>query len=639
MKVERDRETGQDREIGRDEGVEPDDADDLRSLTPQQQRPGGGWQSMAAPTQRSRNIGLVLRRLVDLLAAERPRLLLVAVVSVAGVTLNVFGPLVLGHATNVIVDGAIHHDVDFARLHTILLEAAGLYAGSAILTLFSAYTLTGVVQRLMQSLRRSVEAKIHVLPLSYIDRGSRGDLLSRVTNDIDNLAQSLQQTMSQMLNSLLLVVGVAIMMFTISPLLAAVALVTVPLSVFSMRTIAKRARPRFIAQWRTTGTLNGMVEEVFSGHAVVKAFGRQREVEARFRATNRELYESSFRAQFMSSVMQPVTMFLGNIQYLLVAVIGGLRVASGAISIGDIQALLQYTRQFSMPITQLASMMNLFQSGMASLERVLEVLDAEEESPDAPPLPARPTLGRVAFEDVTFSYNPRVSLIESLSLVAEAGETVAIVGPTGAGKTTLVNLLMRFYEVGSGRITVDGDDIVTMPRAQLRAKMGMVLQDTWLFAGTIRDNIAFGRPDATEQEIRSAAEATYVDRFVHSLPEGYDTLINEEADNISAGQKQLITIARAFLARPSVLILDEATSSVDTRTEVQIQLAMNRLRSDRTSFVIAHRLSTIRGADIILVMEDGRIVEQGSHANLLEEDGAYARLYKSQFIGPVAEVE
>ena len=354
----------------------------------------------------------------------------------------------------------------------------------------------------MQSLRRSVEAKIHVLPLSYIDRGSRGDLLSRVTNDIDNLAQSLQQTMSQMLNSLLLVIGVAIMMFTISPLLAAVALVTVPLSVFSMRAIAKRARPRFIAQWRTTGALNGLVEEVFSGHAVVKAFGRQREVEARFRATNRELYESSFRAQFMSSVMQPVTMFLGNIQYLLVAVIGGLRVASGAISIGDIQALLQYTRQFSMPITQLASMMNLFQSGMASLERVLEVLDAEEESPDALPLPTGPTLGRVAFEDVTFSYNPRVSLIESLSLVAEAGETVAIVGPTGAGKTTLVNLLMRFYEVGSGRITVDGADIVTMPRAQLRAKMGMVLQDTWLFAGTIRDNIAFGRPDATEQEIR-----------------------------------------------------------------------------------------------------------------------------------------
>ena len=618
---------------------EQDDQDELRTLTQQGQGGGGRWQSMAAPTERSRDIRAVLRRLVGLLGAEGPKLVLVAVMSVAGVTLNVLGPLVLGHATDLIVSGSIGHGINFSRLHTVLLEAAALYAGSAILTLFSAYTLTGVVQRLMQNLRRSVEAKIHVLPLSYIDRGSRGDLLSRVTNDIDNLAQSLQQTMSQMLNSLLLVVGVAIMMFTISPLLAAIALTTVPVSVFAMRSIARRARPRFISQWRATGALNGIAEEVFSGHAVVKAFGRQREVEAQFRATNDELYESAFRAQFMSSVMQPVTIFLGNIQYLLVAVVGGLRVASGAITIGDIQALIQYTRQLSMPITQLASMMNLFQSGMASLERVLEVLDTEEESPDPLPLPTRPTLGRVAFEEVTFSYQPRVRLIESLSLVAEAGETVAIVGPTGAGKTTLVNLLMRFYDVGSGRITVDGVDIASMPRAQLRAKMGMVLQDTWLFAGTIRENIAFGRPGATDEEVRRAAEATYVDRFVHSLPDGYDTLLNEEADNISAGQKQLITIARAFLARPSVLILDEATSSVDTRTEVQIQLAMNRLRSERTSFVIAHRLSTIRGADIILVMEDGSIVEQGSHAELLARDGAYARLYKSQFVAPVAEVE
>jgi ATP-binding cassette subfamily B multidrug efflux pump len=620
--------------------ADQEDQEDLRTLAPRQAGPGGGrWQSMAAPTERSQDIRAVLRRLVGLLGAEGPKLVLVAVMSVAGVSLNVLGPLVLGHATDLIVNGSLGHGIDFARLHTVLLEAAALYAGSAILTLGSAYTLTGVVQRLMQNLRRSVEAKIHALPLSYIDRGSRGDLLSRVTNDIDNLAQSLQQTMSQMLNSLLLVIGVAIMMFTISPLLAAVALTTVPVSVFAMRTIARRARPRFISQWRATGALNGIAEEVFSGHAVVKAFGRQREVEARFRATNDELYESAFRAQFMSSVMQPVTIFLGNIQYLLVAVVGGLRVASGAITIGDIQALIQYTRQLSMPITQLASMMNLFQSGMASLERVLEVLDAEEETPDPPPQPSQPTLGRVAFEAVTFSYHPRVKLIENLSLVAEAGQTVAIVGPTGAGKTTLVNLLMRFYEVGSGRITVDGTDIAAMPRAQLRAKMGMVLQDTWLFAGTIRDNIAFGQPGATEEEIRQAAEATYVDRFVHSLPDGYDTLINEEADNISAGQKQLITIARAFLARPSVLILDEATSSVDTRTEVQIQLAMNRLRSERTSFVIAHRLSTIRGADTILVMEDGSIVEQGSHSDLLARDGAYARLYQSQFVAPVAEVE
>ncbi len=615
------------------------DDDELRSLNPEQGRAGGGWQSMAVPTERSRDIKAVVRRLAGLLATERPKLLLVAVASVAGVVLNVLGPLILGHATDLIVTGALGHGIPFGRLHTVLLEAAGLYAGSAILTLVSAYTLAGVIQRLMQSLRRSVEEKIHALPLSYIDRGSRGDLLSRVTNDIDNLAQSLQQTLSQMLNSVLLLIGVAVMMFTISPLLAGVALATVPLSVYSMRTIARRARPRFISQWRATGALNGIVEEVFSGHAVVKAFGRQREVEARFRSTNDELFESAFRAQFMSSVMQPLTMFLGNIQYLLVAVIGGLRVSSGVITIGDVQAFIQYARSFSMPLTQLASVMNIFQSGMASLERVLELLDEEEESADPLPHPPSSTLGRVAFEGVTFAYHPDDRLIESLSLVAEAGQTIAIVGPTGAGKTTLVNLLMRFYDVRSGRITVDGSDIATMPRGQLRAKMGMVLQDTWLFAGTIRDNIAYGRPVATEQEVRRAAEATYVDRFVHSLPEGYDTIINEEADNISAGQKQLITIARAFLADPSVLILDEATSSVDTRTEVQIQLAMNRLRSQRTSFVIAHRLSTIRGAHIILVMEDGRIVEQGSHSELLSQEGAYARLYKSQFVAPVAEVE
>jgi ATP-binding cassette subfamily B multidrug efflux pump len=418
-----------------------------------------------------------------------------------------------------------------------------------------------------------------------------------------------------------------------------VALTTVPVSVWGMRAVAKRARPKFISQWKHTGDLNAQIEETFTGHAVVKSFGRQREVEQRFRETNDELYESSFGAQFMSSLMQPWTMFLGNIQYVIVAVVGGLRVASGAISIGDIQAFIQYSRTFSMPLTQLASIMNVFQSGIASFERVVEFLDADEQSLDALLVEnAPPTEGRVEFRDVTFSYDAEVPLIENLSLVAEPGQTVAIVGPTGAGKTTLVNLIMRFYELNGGAILLDGCDIASMPRSELRSKIGMVLQDTWLFGGTIRDNIAYGNPDATEAQILEAARATYVDRFVHSLPDGYDTMINEEGDNISAGQKQLLTIARAFLADRSILILDEATSSVDTRTEVLIQEAMNALRKGRTSFVIAHRLSTIRGADAILVMEHGRIVEQGSHTELLAHDGPYSRLYNSQFVAPAVDV-
>jgi ATP-binding cassette subfamily B protein len=607
-------------------------------VAPPAARPGGRWVAAGEPTERSKDLGAVTRRLARLLASEKPRLILVGFTSVTGVVLNVFGPKVLGHATDIIVEGFVHHHIDFAKLHAVLMEAVLLYVGSAFFSLITAYTLAGVVQRLMQRLRRAVEDKIHALPLSYIDQGARGDLLSRVTNDIDNIAQTLQQTLSQMLNSVLLMVGVAAIMFTISPLLAVVALSTVPVSVFVMRGIAARAKPRFIAQWRSTGELNAIVEEAFTGHAIVKSFGQQREVEARFRMKNDELFESSFGAQFMSSLMMPATMFLSNIQYVIVAVVGGLRVASGALSIGDVQAFIQYSRTFSMPLTQLASMMNMFQSGIASLERVFEVLDAKEEDPDPPVTPAPPTEGRVTFEDVSFSYNPDAPLIEDLSLIAEPGQTIAIVGPTGAGKTTLVNLIMRFYELDAGRITIDGRDIAQTPRPELRAQIGMVLQDTWLFGGTIRDNIAYGNPAATDDQILEAARATYVDRFVHSLPDGYNTLINEEADNVSAGQKQLLTIARAFLADPSILILDEATSSVDTRTEVQIQEAMNRLRAQRTSFVIAHRLSTIRGADVILVMENGRIVEQGSHADLLLAGGAYSRLYNAQFVAPAVEV-
>ncbi|HEY3485243.1 MAG TPA: ABC transporter ATP-binding protein, partial [Ilumatobacteraceae bacterium] len=497
-----------------------------------------------------------------------------------------------------------------------------------------AFILAGVVQRSMYRLRESVEAKMHRLPLSYVDRTSRGDLLSRVTNDIDNLAQSLQMTVSQIVTNLLTMIGVTVMMFTISPFMAAVALVTVPISAWLITYIGKRARPRFISQWRSTGALNAQAEEVFTGHAVVKSFGRQREVEARFSEDNDELYESSFAAQFMASLIQPAMLFMGSVQFILIAVVGGLRIASGAISIGDMQAMIQYSRQFAHPLTQLASMTATFQSGIASLERVIELLDADEQTPDPPATPnPQPVRGRIVFDDVSFSYSPERRLIEGLTVVAEPGQTVAIVGPTGAGKTTLVNLLMRFYELDSGTISLDGRDIATMPRHELRSKIGMVLQDTWLFGGTIRDNLAYGNPHATDDQILEAARTAYVDRFVHSLPAGYDTVINDEGDNISAGEKQLVTIARAFLADPSILILDEATSSVDTRTEVLIQKALKKLRAQRTSFVIAHRLSTIRGADVILVMEDGRIVEQGKHAQLLEREGAYARLHQAQFAG------
>jgi ATP-binding cassette subfamily B protein len=609
-------------------------------LSAPETRAAGRWNSAGVPGERSKDFKGTIKRMAGMLGPMWVVLIVVAVVAIVSATLNVFGPRVLGHGTDLIVAGFKAHHMPFGALHHVLFEAIALYAASSALSIVSAYMLAGVIQRLMFKLRSDVEDKVNRLPLSYIDRQQRGDLLSRVTNDIDNVAQSLQQTLSQMLTSVLLLIGCAVMMFTISPLLAVVALTTVPVSVFGMRAIAKRARPKFISQWKSTGLLNAQIEETFTGHAVVKAFGRQREVEKRFRDTNDELYESSFGAQFMSSLMQPFTMFMGNIQYVIVAVVGGLRFASGAISLGDIQAFIQYSRQFSMPLTQVASMMNVFQSGIASFERVIEFLDAEEQSPDAvPSVNPPPTRGRVEFRDVTFSYDPDRPLIESLSLVAEPGQTIAIVGPTGAGKTTLVNLIMRFYELNGGVITLDGRDISSIPRAELRSKIGMVLQDTWLFGGSIHDNIAYGNPDATEAQILEAARATYVDRFVHSLPDGYQTLINEEADNVSAGQKQLLTIARAFLADPAILILDEATSSVDTRTEVLIQEAMNALRKDRTSFVIAHRLSTIRGADVILVMENGSIVEQGSHAELLAHDGPYSRLYNSQFVAAAVDVD
>ncbi|MDQ1431896.1 MAG: ATP-binding cassette, subfamily multidrug efflux pump [Actinomycetota bacterium] len=593
------------------------------------------------PVERSENFGNVVRRLLHRMAPERLRVTAVLLFAVVSVTLTVIGPRFLGHATNIIVAGIRSpQGINFTDLHMVLLEALLIYIGAAILSYTQSYILAGVVQRSMSKLRSDVEDKLNRLPLAYVDSQPRGDLLSRVTNDIDNVAQSLQQTLSMMLTSTLTIIGVVIMMISISPLLAIITIVTVPLSLLTMKIITSHSKKRFIAQWRYTGTLNAQVEEAFTGHALVRVFGQQDEVQRTFDEQNEHLYRSSFGAQFISGTIQPAMMFLGNLNFLAIAVIGGLRFSSGQISIGDIQAFIQYSRQFTQPLTQLAAMANVLQSGIASLERVFELLDVAEQSPDpAEPLTDEEPQGRIEFAGVHFSYDPSRPLIEDLSLVADPGATVAIVGPTGAGKTTLVNLVMRFYELDDGVISLDGMDVADMRRHDLRANVGMVLQDTWLFEGTIRENIAFGNPDATEEQIVEAAKATHVDHFVRSLPDGYDTVVDDEGTSVSAGEKQLLTIARAFLANPTILILDEATSSVDTRTEVLIQKAMAALRTNRTSFVIAHRLSTIRDADTILVMENGAIVEQGNHEELLERGGAYAKLYNSQFAGAATELD
>jgi len=614
-----------------------DDERQLLATTGTQMRrasfgPGGG---IGMPAERSDDFLTTVKRLGDILGRELPVLVVAVTLTVGSVIGLVLGPRLLGQATDLIVSGVRGDGIDLGALHRKLLLVAVLYVAAVALQFAQAYLIAGVVQRSMYRLREDVEAKINRLPLSYVDRQPRGDLLSRVTNDIDNLAQSLQQTTTQILQNLLTVIGVVIMMFVIAPLLAAAALVAVPATLWLIRYIGGKARPKFLAQWRYTGSVNAQAEEVFTGHAVVKTFGRQREAEARFRADNDELYRSSFEAQFTSSLIQPAVTFVGNVQFVVIAVLGGLRISSGAISVGDMQAMLQYVRQFSQPLSHLASMATTFQSGIASLERVLELLDVEELSPEPESSPGsgQPVRGRIVFEHVDFSYDPTRPLIRDLNLVAEPGQTIAIVGPTGAGKTTIVNLLMRFYEIDAGRITLDGRDTAAMSRHELRGNVGMVLQDTWLFGGTIMENLRYGNPTASDAEVIRAAGVAYVDRFVRHLPDGYDTVINDEGDNISVGEKQLMTIARAFLADPSILILDEATSSVDTRTEVLIQEAMNRLRTARTSFVIAHRLSTIRGADVILVMDEGRIVEQGDHDQLLALGGHYADLYRAQFTG------
>ena len=631
---------------------------------------------MGMPTAKANDFRASLRRLLGVLRPERLVIGTVVALSVVSVTLMVLGPKALGNGTNLIFEGvigkrlpagvtqeqavaalraqgqgrfadmlaAMHvipgQGIDFTALGRILLLVLALYVGAWLFGYLQGLLTTGVVQRTVFRLRESVETKLGRVPLSYLDRQSRGDLLSRVTNDIDNLAQTLQQTLSQLISSVLTIVGVLAMMFWISPLLALIALVTIPVAGVVTAAIAKRSKPQFTAQWARTGTLNAHIEEMYTGHALVKVFGRQEAASREFHEQNASLYEASFKAQFISGIIQPAMMFISNLNFVVIAVIGGLRVASGTMSLGDVQAFIQYSRQFTQPITQVAAMMNLLQSGVASAERVFELLDAPEQS-EEPVGAVRPAevSGRVVFEDVSFRYDSDTPLIEHLNLVAEPGQTVAIVGPTGAGKTTLVNLVMRFYEVDDGRITLDGVDIASMDREDLRSGIGMVLQDTWLFGGTIEDNIRYGRESASHDEVLEAARVTHVDRFVRTLPDGYETVIDEEGSNVSAGEKQLLTIARAFLSDPAILILDEATSSVDTRTEVLVQHAMAALRSGRTSFVIAHRLSTIRDADVILVMEHGQIVEQGNHADLLAAGGPYAALYASQFAAAAAPVE
>ncbi len=607
-------------------------AADRQQLPPMMRGPMGGM--AMGPAAKAKNFKGSGRRLIGLLAPMRGTVIAVIVTNLIGVGLGVSGPKLLGHATDLVFGGlrGPTHAIDFDAVARTLALVMALYAAASLFTWIQGNLLNRITQRTVRSLRTAAQAKLDHLPLAYYDGQPHGELLSRVTNDIDNVATGMAQVLGQILNSLFTVLGILVVMFVISPILAIVAIVTVPVSLVVTAKLGKRAGKRFKAQWAHVGQLNAQIEESFTGHALVRVFGRRKEVEARFDAKNAELFEASFRAQFLSSVIMPAIGFVGNLNFVAIAVVGGLRVASGAMGLGGVQAFIQYSRQFTMQLGQIAQVANVTQSAVASAERVFELLDADDQAPEVAAPSALPSVkGEVRFVDATFRYKAEQPLIEQLSLIARPGQTVAIVGPTGAGKTTLVNLMMRFYELQGGAITIDGVDIATVPRPMLRAKIGMVLQDTWLFGGTIRETIRYGRPSATEAEIIAAAKATYVDRFVRSLPTGYDTIIDEEGGNVSAGEKQLITIARAFLADPSILILDEATSSVDTRTEVLVQQAMAALRKNRTSFVIAHRLSTIRDADIILVMDGGKIVEQGTHAELLAKHGAYHALYSAQF--------
>ena len=653
-------------------------------LAEQARQSSGDWDSVAPG--KADDFGKSFGRLVGLLKPHAVAFTFVSIAGALGVVLAVIAPKILGEATNVIFQGVLSNSlgqqfpagtsqadvvaglraagqtdtanivaamngfsvgtgVDFDALRMIIVAVLAIYVASAFLTWVQGYVINIIMVRAMWTLRESVEAKINRLPLSYFDKVQRGELISRVTNDIDNITQTMQQSLSTVVTSVLTVIGVLIMMFSISWQLAIVALISLPLMAVIFGVIGPRSQKAFGIQWRKVGRLNARVEESFSGHALVKVYGREKDSREKFQVENEELFQASWRAQFLSGMIMPGMMFIGNLTYVGIAVLGGLMVANGQLRLGDVQAFIQYSQQFTQPLSELGGMAAVIQSGTASAERVFELLDAEEEEADdenAPTLRQAHGPGRggvIEFENVRFSYTPERPLITDLSFRVEPGQTVAIVGPTGAGKTTLVNLIMRFYELDGGRILLDGQDTAELTRDDVRSRTGMVLQDPWLFAGTIRENIRYGRESATDQEVVDAAIATRVDRFVHSLPDGYDTVLDEDASNVSAGEKQLITIARAFVAQPSVLILDEATSSVDTRTEQLLQHAMAALREGRTSFVIAHRLSTIRDADLILVMEHGDIVEKGTHDELIAAQGAYWRLYQSQFEQAAADLD
>ncbi|WP_068778847.1 ABC transporter ATP-binding protein [Paenibacillus sp. GM2] len=603
--------------------------------------PGGGHGAMGRPVEKAKDFKGTLKRLIHYLAPHKVQLLAVLIMAILSTVFSVLSPKVMGHATTKLFEGIMGKingvpgaSIDFQYVGQIILILIGLYLLSAAFSYVQQYLMAGVAQKTVYDLRREVNDKLNRLPLKYFDARTHGEILSRVTNDVDNISSTLQQSLTQLITSVLTIIGVIVMMLSISPLMTLIAVLTLPLSVLAITSIAKKSQKQFLRQQKELGELNGHVEEMYTGHNVVKVFGREQRSLDEFNEVNERLYQAGWKAQFISGVIMPIMNFIGNIGYVLVSVVGGILVTKGRIDIGDVQAFIQYARQFTQPIAQTANIANIIQSTVASAERVFEILDEEEEVAEAAnPVALPQAMGNVSFDHVKFGYDPDKTLIEDMNIDVSKGQTIAIVGPTGAGKTTLINLLMRFYEVTDGRITVDGVNITDMKRGDLRNLFGMVLQDTWLFNGTIRDNIAYGREGATEEEIIQAAKTAHADHFIRTLPGGYDTILNEEASNISQGQKQLLTIARAILADPAILILDEATSSVDTRTEVYIQKAMNELMKGRTSFVIAHRLSTIKDADLILVMNHGAVIEKGTHAELLAEGGFYADLYNSQFTG------